>query len=88
LFGFIVGSFSKSLYMLPPADARRLLAPCMILLIVLALASDSDNILFGAIKRGTVPCVLIFLSSAKFRVFAKVDNGYGERPAQRVATKS
>jgi hypothetical protein len=62
LFGLLVGWFRKSAAILSPGDARLLFVPFGVYLCISALGGDSDNIVFGIVKSGFVPFLVILCS--------------------------
>jgi hypothetical protein len=63
VWGFLVSRVRYWLRNLPPGDARRLLAPLLVLTVVTILSSDLDNITFNLIKNGFVPFLVVVLGS-------------------------
>jgi hypothetical protein len=68
LFGVVVGRLRRFLRFLQPGDARMLLLPLAVLTCFSVLVSDSDNLLFNAIKDGLVPCLVVWCSSTRFSI--------------------
>jgi len=63
LFGAILGWYRKKLASWDPADARMYLAPFFALMFLVALISDSDNLVFAAVTQGALITTAIFLAS-------------------------
>lgn len=65
LFGLWVGWVRRLTAFLPSGDARLLLLPFVIYVTVNLLAGDSDNTVFGVVKDGAVPALVVFLCSRR-----------------------
>jgi hypothetical protein len=61
--GLAVGFLRRTMEGLPHSDPRMLLFPFLALICLFLLLNDSDNVLFMAIKYGTLPCAIILFSS-------------------------
>ena len=59
LFGALVGVLRRAYYALPRGDARVLLLPMLINLVLIMLIGDSDNVVFFLVKEGTLPFLLL-----------------------------
>lgn len=62
VFGLLVGWFRKSAGTLLRRDARLLLVPFGVYLCISVLIGDSDNVVFGLIKNGFLPLLVILCS--------------------------
>ena len=62
VLGFIVGWFRKSAGTLLRGDARLLLVPFGVYVCVCVLMGDSDNLVFGVIKNGFLPLLVVLCS--------------------------
>ncbi|MGQ9592122.1 MAG: hypothetical protein ACUVYA_17720 [Planctomycetota bacterium] len=67
LLGYVVGRVRRGLRSLSPDDARWLLAPFLANLCIQLQGGDSPNVLFFLVKTGTVPVLLIWVSSRRER---------------------
>jgi hypothetical protein len=65
VLGMVVSGVRSLMQQLDASDTRWLLLPLLINLCFIILVSDSDNVLFFVIKQGTLPFLLIFVSSYK-----------------------
>jgi hypothetical protein len=65
LFGLLIAWFRKGVSELQSGDARLLLVPFGVYLCVSILAADSDNLLFGMIKGGFIPLLVVWLCSLR-----------------------
>lgn len=65
LFGLLIGRFRRVTASLMPGDARILLVPFAVYMLVSAWGADSDNLVFGLAKNGLVPFLVIFMSSIR-----------------------
>jgi hypothetical protein len=65
LFGSILGWYRRKLASWDPADARMYLAPFLALMFLVALISDSDNLVFAAVTQGALVTTAIFLASER-----------------------
>jgi hypothetical protein len=65
LFGSILGWHRKKLASWDRGDARMYLAPFFALMFLVALISDSDNLVFAAVTQGALVTTAIFLASQK-----------------------
>lgn len=63
LFGTILGWYRKKLASWDRADARMYLAPFFALMFLVALISDSDNLVFAGVTQGALVTTAIFLAS-------------------------
>ncbi len=66
-FGLLVGGVSRRLRAYEPRDARQLIAPLGVVLCIIALVSDSDNLVFALVKNGAVPVLVIWLGCVRVR---------------------
>jgi len=71
LFGIIMGRIGRFIVNILQDDVRILFVPFIIILSVVALTSDSDNLLFNCIKNGSLPALVMLLSSQKIPVLSK-----------------
>jgi len=62
-FGIVVGRLQRFLRRIPPDDMRLMLFPLLVNLCFSVLVSDSDNLLFNAIKDGLLPAIVVRLGS-------------------------
>lgn len=69
LFGLIIGWFRNTVSTLLPGDSRFLLVPFGVYLCVAALAGDSDNLIFGLVKDGFLPLLVVVVCSARLKLF-------------------
>jgi hypothetical protein len=67
LFGLLIAWFRKGVSELQSGDARLLLVPFGVYLCVSILAADSDNLLFGMVKGGFIPLLVVWLCSRRRR---------------------
>jgi hypothetical protein len=65
ILGIFLGRFRRAIRGLSPGDARLLLAPFGVYLAITALGGDSDNFVFGAVKDGLIPGLLIWIATQK-----------------------
>jgi hypothetical protein len=68
LFGALVGCFRRGVVRLSPNDARFLLVPFGVYMLLGIFFGDSDNVAFGLAKNGLLPMLLVLLSSVKLRL--------------------
>lgn len=68
LFGLWIGLMRRLAAFLPSGDARLLLLPFLIYVSVNGLAGDSDNTVFGVVKDGAVPALIVYLCSRRAEV--------------------
>ena len=61
--GAVVGRLQRFLRRIPPDDMRLMLFPLLVNLCFSVLVSDSDNLLFSAIKDGLLPAIVVRLGS-------------------------
>lgn len=73
-FGIITVKARQFLRQLPGNDMRAMLAPLLVNLIFVILIGDSDNIIFFIIKNGSIPFLLIYLSSRRLGTLAPTRN--------------
>lgn len=71
LLGALVAAVEAFTRRLPPLDSRRLLAPMLVNLCFVVLASDSDNILFFLLKNSSVPALIVVLCSVRLPLSAE-----------------
>ena len=64
-FGLLMGWFRRFMGDLKPSDARILLIPFAIYMLVSTWGADSDNLIFGMVKNGLIPFLVVWISSAK-----------------------
>jgi hypothetical protein len=62
-FGIVVGRLQRFLRRIPPDDMRLMLFPLLVNLCFSVLVSDSDNLLFNAIKDGLLPAIVVRIGS-------------------------
>ena len=62
-FGIVVGRLQRFLGRIPPYDMRLMLVPLLVYLCFSVLQSDSDNLLFNAIKDGLLPAIVVRFGS-------------------------
>ncbi len=67
VFGSILGWYRKKLASWDRADARMYLAPFFALMFLVALVSDSDNLVFAAVTQGALVITAIFSASERRR---------------------
>jgi hypothetical protein len=60
-FGWLVAKTRWFIYAMPPTDARILLAPLLVNLMIALLANDMNNCEFLLVKHGVIPFALIAL---------------------------
>ena len=65
ILGLLLGRFRRAIRSLSPGDARLLLVPFGVYLSITALGGDSDNFVFGAVKDGLIPALLIWIAANK-----------------------
>jgi hypothetical protein len=65
IFGLLIGWFRRAVGHLLPGDARFLLVPFGVYMLLGILFGDSDNVAFGLAKNGLLPFLVVFLSSIK-----------------------
>jgi len=65
VFGLIFGWFRKKLATMEPSDSRFFLIPILMLSCVFAITSDSDVLMFGLLKRGILPFIVVFFGSIR-----------------------
>lgn len=70
-FGLLMGWFRSFVKDLKPTDARILLIPFAIYMLVSAWGADSDNLIFGLAKNGLVPFMAVWISSIKISAARK-----------------
>lgn len=63
LLGVLVGALHRRMRSYGPGDARQLMVPFLVNLCIIALVSDSDNVVFTLVKNGAVPFLVILLGS-------------------------
>ena len=69
LLGLLVGWFRSGVRSLLPGDARFLLVPFGVYLCVTGLSGDSDNIIFGLVKDGFLPLLVVLVCSVRWKLF-------------------
>jgi hypothetical protein len=69
LLGLLVGWFRSRVRGLLPGDARFLLVPFGVYLCVTGLSGDSDNLIFGLVKDGFLPLLVVLVCSVKWKLF-------------------
>jgi hypothetical protein len=67
VFGCFLGWFRKKIATMEPSDSRFFLIPILILYCMLAVNGDSDNWMFGLLKMGVLPFIVVFLGSIRSR---------------------
>lgn len=65
LLGVVVGRVQHCLISWEPSDTRSLLLPMLVNFCFVILVSDADNDLFFIIKQGTLPFIVILMSSRR-----------------------
>lgn len=65
IWGFLMGRYRRRMLTWPPTDARRLLAPFVTLLFMMAVFMDFDNLLSVLIYQGGFVILLVLLSSRR-----------------------
>jgi hypothetical protein len=65
VFGLLVGWVRNRISRLLPGDARFLLVPLVLYTCFAAIIGDSDNLIFGLVKDGFMPCLVVFACSVK-----------------------
>ncbi|OPZ74194.1 MAG: hypothetical protein BWY80_00684 [Firmicutes bacterium ADurb.Bin456] len=65
LYGFFVAKIRHWIRGLPSGDARLLLAPFLVTIVVTALSHDLDNVVFNLVKSGLVPLLVVLLGTIK-----------------------
>jgi hypothetical protein len=65
LFGLLVGWLRASINRLPAGDARFLMVPLVVYTCFATVISDSDNLLFGIVKNGFVPGLVLVVCSVR-----------------------
>lgn len=68
LFGLFIGWFRQSANALLKNDARLLLVPFGIYLCIALFIGDSDNIIFGLVKNGFMPMLVVMCSAQRLPV--------------------
>lgn len=63
LFGWLLGWYRKKLASWDRTDARMFVAPFFALMFLVALISDSDNLVFAAVTQGALVMTAIFVAS-------------------------
>jgi hypothetical protein len=71
LFGALVGVLRRVYYALQRSDARVLLLPMLINLVLIMLIGDSDNVVFFLVKEGTLPFLLLLFCTRSVAVLDK-----------------
>jgi hypothetical protein len=79
VFGSILGWYRKKLASWDRTDARMYLAPFFALMFLVALMSDSDNLVFAAVTQGALVITAIFVSSERQRKRKEI------RPAKSIS---
>jgi hypothetical protein len=65
IWGFLMGRYHRTMLTWPPTDARRLLAPFLTLLFMMAVFMDFDNLLNVLVYQGGFVILLVLLSSRR-----------------------
>jgi hypothetical protein len=65
IWAFLMGRYRRAMLTWPPTDARKLLAPFVTLLFIVALLSDLDNLINLFFYKGAFVVVLFLLSSRR-----------------------
>jgi hypothetical protein len=81
LLGLLVGWTRTKIAQLLPGDARFLLAPLAIYICIAAQIGDSDNLVWGIVKDGFVPTLVVAVCSAKRKLFVP----YALQPTTRAS---
>ncbi len=68
VLGVILGTARKKMLSLTPSDARLFLVPILLLMIQSMIISDSDNWMFGLIRKGFLPFIVFYFGSVKIRL--------------------
>ncbi|WP_428261715.1 hypothetical protein [Haliangium sp.] len=63
LLGLLAGAVRRRLRAYDSRDSRQLMVPLLVNLCVIALVSDSDNLVFTLVKNGAVPFAVLWLGS-------------------------
>ncbi len=79
VFGSILGWYRKKLASWDRTDARMYLAPFFALMFLVALMSDSDNLVFAAVTQGALVITAIFVASERQRIKKEI------RPAKGIS---
>jgi len=69
LFGLVVVKLRRFILNVPTSDTRVLLIPFIINICIIMLIGDSDNIVFSLIKNGSLPALVVLLSSQRSSTF-------------------
>jgi hypothetical protein len=65
LFGLLVGWFRNFSQGLPRQDGRQLLIPFIVYMLVSVLGADSDNLVYGLVKSGLMPALVVMACCTK-----------------------
>jgi hypothetical protein len=65
VFGLLVGWIRNRISLLLPGDARFLLVPLVLYTCFQAIIGDSDNLIFGLVKDGFMPCIVVMACSLR-----------------------
>jgi len=74
VFGCFLGWFRKKIATMEPSDSRFFLVPLLILTFMFAVTGDSDNWMFGLLKMGVLPFIVVFLGSIRSRFVPASDH--------------
>jgi hypothetical protein len=69
LFGLFIGWFRSRVSTLLPGDSRFLLIPFGVYLCVTGMSGDSDNLVFGLVKDGFLPLLVVLVCSVRWKLF-------------------
>jgi hypothetical protein len=70
LFGLVIRCFTLICWRLPKGDSRLVLVPFAVYtLCVAGIGADSDNLVFGVIKDGLMPTLMVILCSKRVPLF-------------------
>lgn len=65
VYGWLVGWYRRKLSSLRADDARLFIVPMFSLALILTFFADSDNLIFGLLKNGTLPTLVVVLGSVR-----------------------
>jgi hypothetical protein len=69
VFGLLVGWFRSRTFALLPGDARYLLVPFGVYFCLAGLSGDSDNLIYGFVKDGLMPFIVLLVCTVKRKSF-------------------
>lgn len=67
VLGLVLGFVRKKISTMEPSDSRFYLVPIVILLLVLAVNTEAENLVFNMLKMGVMPFIIILLGSTRMR---------------------